>query len=314
MYYPLLRARQFELIALRELAIEGITQGYITPILEPVKKSQNNLNLACRVFKQQEQQSYLIVNPTVGELSSDDDFFLEYIANHAEGILIPAFHYRSNANYIRQSINNHGLSNCMIICQKDVSADDNDFVNLVQQKEISSINVEDPGRNRALNRFLRGLNKNYIRLDDFFEKQARNSDFLNIEEHRFSEEHLYYKDEGFMGFSDFTVLPSEYTAGGSTPRAVVIHLTYLNGQNQIWIRHFTSYSNDSIANVQGKFAEAALKAVTYCRENHLTNSAIQELENYFEDEHYPGLGVTKKIYIKNHILVVREYLSNREVI
>ena len=311
MYYPLLRARQFELIALRELAIEGITQDYIMPILEPVKESQNNLNLACGVFQQQEQQAYLIVNPSVGELIGDDDFFLEYIANQAEGILMPAFHYRNNANYIRQCINDYNLSNCMIICQNDVSADDNDFANLVQQEEVSSINIEDPGRNRALDRFLRGLNKNYIRLDDFFEKQARNSDFLNIEEHRFSEEHLYYEDEGFRGFSDFTVLPSEYTDGGSTPRAVVIHLTYLSGRNQIWIRHFTSDSNDSIANVQGKFAEAALKAVTYCRENHLTNSAIQELENYFEEEHYPGLGVTKKISIKNHILIVHEYLRNR---
>ena len=105
-------------------------------------------------------------------------------------------------------------------------------------------------------------------------------------------------------------MPSEYSDGGSTPRAVVIHLTFLNDQNQIWIRHFTSDSNDSIANVQGKFAEAALKAVTYCRENNLTNSAIQELENYFDEEHYPGLGVVKKISIKNHILIVQEYLSN----
>ncbi len=310
MYYPLLRARQFELIALRELAIEGITQDYIMPILEPVKESQNNLNLACRVFQQQEQQAYLIVNPEVGELSGDNDYFLEYIVGQEEGILRPAFHYQNNANYIRQSINDYDLTNCMIICKNDVSVDDHDFTNLVQQAEVSSINVEDPGRNRALNRFLQGLNKNYIRLDNFFEKQVRNSDFLNIQEHRFSEEHLYYSDEGFIGFSDYTVLPNEYTDGGSTPRAVVIHLTYLNSQNQIWIRHFTSDSNDSIANVQGKFAEAALKAVTYCRENNLTNSAIQELENYFDEEHYPGLGVVKKISIKNHILIVQEYLCN----
>lgn len=310
MYYPLLRARQFELIALRELAIEGITQNYIMPILEPVKESQNNLSLARKVFQQHDQQAYLIVNPAVGEMTGDDDFFLEYITNHGEGVLIPAFYYRNNANYIRQSIDDYDLTNCMLICQNDISVDDPDFSNLVQQEEISSINVEDPGRNRTLNRFLIRLNKNYIRLDNFFEKQARNSDFLAIEEHRFSEEHLYYKEDGFSGFSDYTVLPSEYTDGGSTPRAVVIHLTYLNGQNQIWIRHFTSDSNDSIANVQGKFAEAALKMVTFCREKHLTNSAIRELENYFEEEHYPGLGVTKKISIKNHILIVREYLSN----
>ena len=310
MYYPLLRARQFELIALRELAIEGITQGYIMPILEPVKESQNNLNLACRVFQQQNQRAYLLVNPEVGDLSGDNDNFLEYIIGQEESILIPAFHYQNNANYIRQSINDYNLTDCMIICKNDVSVDDRDFTNLVQQEEVRSVNVEDPGRNRALDRFLRGLNKNYIRLDNFFEKQLRNSDFLNIQEHRFSEEHLYYSDEGFIGFSDYTILPSEYSDGGSTPRAVVIHLTFLNDQNQIRIRHFTSDSNDSIANVQGKFAEVALKAVTYCRENNLTNTAIQELENYFDEEHYPGLGIVKKISIKNHILIVQEYLSN----
>ncbi|MBI9037092.1 MAG: sce7725 family protein [Bacteroidales bacterium] len=311
MYYPLLRARQFELIALRELANEGITQNYILPILEPVKETQNNLNLAYRVFQQQQQKVYLIVNPTVGELVGDTDVFIKYITNQDEKVLIPAFYYHRNADYICKSIADYHLKNCMLICQNDVSPDDQDFTSLVLKEEITSINIKDPGRNRELNRFLRGLNKNYIRLDDLFEKQARNSDFLDIAEHRFSEEHIYYKTEGFGGFSDYTVLPSEYTDSGSTPRAVVIHITYLNSQNQIWIRHFTSDSNDSIANVQGKFAEAADKAVAYCRKNHLTNSAIQELENYFDEEHYPGLGTIKKISIKNHLLIVSEYLRNK---
>ncbi len=309
MYYPFLRARQFELIALRELSIEGILQGYILPILEPVKGTLNNLNIAYRVFQEQKQPAYLILNPAVGELSGDNTHFLEYITELDESILKPAFHYRNNASFIRQSIANYALKDCMLICQNDLSAEDKDFRDLAQKTEITRINIEDPGRNRELNRFIKGLNKTYIRLDDFFEKQARNSDFLIIEEHRFSEEHLYFEEEGYKGFSDYTVLPSEFSDGGSTPRAVVIHLTYLNRQNQIWIRHFTSDSNDSIANVQGKFAEAAGKAVTYCRKNQLSNSAIIELENYFDDEHYPGLGMVKKISVKNHLLVVAEYLK-----
>ncbi len=311
MYYPFLRARQFELIALRELANEGMMQEYILPILEPVKDTLNNLNLAYRVFQEQQQPAYLILNPAVGELAGDNTHFLDYITELDELILKPAFHYQNNANFIRQSITDYALNDCMLICQNDLSTEDQAFRGLVHEKEITKINVEDPGRNRALDRFIKGLNKTYIRLYDFFEKQARNSDFLNIEGHRFSEEHLYFEDEGYRGFSDYTVLPSEFSDGGSTPRAVVIHLTYLNGQNQIWIRHFTSDSNDSIANVQGKFAEAAGKAVAYCRENQLTNSAILELESYFDNEHYPGLGMVKKISIKNHLLIVGEYLRNR---
>lgn len=311
MYYPFLRARQFELIALRELAAEEATQGVIVPILEPVKETHNNLTLAHKVFQDKNQTVYLIVNPTIGELAGDSSFYLEYLNDLENSKFIPAFHYRNNSEFINQSIESFGLSNCMIICQNDVNPDDLEFKQLVAKAEVSSINVNDPNRNRTLHRFIKGLNKNYIRLDDLFEKQARNSDYLEIQEHRFSEEHIYYVEDGFSGFSDYTVLPSEYIDGGSTPRAVVIHLTYLNGENQIWIRHFTSETNDSISNVQGKFAEAAAKAVAYCRQRGIDNSAISELVSYYDNEHYPGLGTVKKISIKNHLLVISQFLKNR---
>jgi len=311
MYYPLLRARQFELIALRELAIEGSTQDYIVPILEPVKESPNSMDLAFKVFQERRQLVYLILNPLVGDKEGDTDYYLTYFTGLEKSNVLPAFYYRNNGKYIRNSIRTYNLDKCMLICKNDAEPNDSDFKGLMGVTEINAVNVEGPGRNRALDRFLKSQNKSYIRLDDLFEKQARNSDYLDIEEHRFSEEHLYYKEDRYSGFSDYTVLPSEYTDGGSTPRAVVIHLTYLNDQAQILIRHFTSDNNDSIANVQGKFAEAANKAVLFCRSHGLTNSAIVELEAYFDESHYPGLGTVKKISIKNHLLVVGQYLRTR---
>lgn len=310
MYYPFLRTRQFELIALRELATEGATQGVIIPVLEPVKETHNNLTLAHKVFQDKNQTAYLIINPTIGELAGDSSFYLEYLNELENSKFIPAFHYRNNSEFINQSIESFGLRDCMIICQNDVNPDDAEFKQLVAKAEVSSINVSNPHRNRSLHRFIKELKKNYIRLDDLFEKQVRNSDYLEIQEHRFSEEHIYYIEDGFNGFSDYTILPSEYIDGGSTPRAVVIHLTYLNGENQIWIRHFTSETNDSISNVQGKFAEAAAKAVAYCRQRDLNNTAISELESYYDNEHYPGLGTVKKISIKNHLLVLSQFLKN----
>jgi hypothetical protein len=311
MYYPFLRARQFELIALRELATEGTTQEVIVPILEPVKETHNNLNLAHKVFKEKGQSAYLIVNPKFGELLGDSQFYIEYLASLNYEVFLPAFHYRNNAEYINQSIEQFGLTNCMLICENDIEGDDANFKALAELSAVSLITLNDPGKNRSLNRYIRGLQKGFVRLDDLFEKKDRNSDFLDVTEHRFSEEHIHYEIEGFEGFSDYTVLPSEYIEGGSTPRAVVIHLTYLNVKNEIWIRHFTSETNDSIANVQGKFAEAAAKAVNYCRQNRLSNSAITELETYFDTEHYPGLGTVKKLSIKNHLLVLSNFLRNR---
>lgn len=310
MYYPLLRGRQFELIALRELATENILQGFVTPILEPVKESNNNLTIATRIFGETNQSTYFIVNPLVGELPGDNVHYINLLRDFNNTNIRATFHYRNNSAYILQSIDDHGFENCMIICPTDTTTDDQAFCAMVQNPAISSICVEAPGRNRSLHRFLKDLHKDYVRLDDLFEKQLNNSAFLDITEHRFSEEHLYYTEEGFTGFGDYTVLPSEYIDGGSTPRAVVIHLTYLKNDSEIWIRHFTSNTNDSIANVQGKFAEAAHKAVSFCRDSNITNSAIRELEEYYDTQHYPGLGTIKKISIKNHLLVVSDYLRN----
>lgn len=310
MYYPLLRGRQFELIALRDLASEISTQGVITPIIEPVKKSTNNLSLAHRVFEENERQAFLIVNPAVGEIAGDSETVLDFIYALESNVFSVAFRYKDNAQYILDKIEQFDLNNCMLIGANEILADDSNFTDLVNREQISHVAIEDPDRNRDLKRFLQDSGKQFIRIDDLFEKQPRNSNFLKIELHRFSEEHKYYVQDGYQGFGDFTVLSSEFVVGGSTPRAVVIHLTYMNDQNQIWIRHFTSTTNDTIANVQGKFGEAAAKAVNYCRDNNLTNSAIVELEGYFDSGHYPGLGTVKKISIKNHLLVVSNFLRN----
>jgi len=313
MYYPFLRARQFELIALRELATHQLSQKFIRPIFEPVKGSTNNLKIANKIFNETNQTSYLILNPNVGELKDKGQDCINFYRSLGQTKFIPAFHFINNGDYIIKCIESNKIKNCLIVCQSEINSDDKGFRKLVERKEVSCISVESPDRNRSLNRYIKKLEKPYLRFDDFFEKQARNSNYLDISEHRFSEEHIYYKEEGFSGFSDYTVLSSEFVNGGSTPLAVVIHLTYLKDNNQIWIRHFTSSTNDSIANVQGKFAEAAEKAVKFCSDNGLENLAIKELEEYFDTSHYPGLGTVKKIAMKNHILVVNQFLSENNI-
>lgn len=311
MYYPFLRARQFELISIRELASERALQGRVIPVLEPVKASFSSLNLANRALLDYSQSAYLILNPMVGELSGDNGVFINYLGSLAESGFLPAFHYANNVDFISNSIKANNLTGCMLICYSNF-ADTNELRTLCASTLVSHIMVLDPQRNRSFDSYIKSLNKTYIRLDDVFEKQEKNADFLNIPAHKFSEEHLYYTQDGYQGFSDFAVLPSEFVEGGSTPRAVVIHLTYINRQeqNQIWIRHFTSETNDSIANVQGKFAEAAEKAIHFCQTYPLDNIAIQELREYYNEGRYPGLGTVKKISIKNHLLIVSEFLRH----
>lgn len=310
MYYPLLRARQFELIAIRELAQEG-NLSHTSPILEPVKDSFNNFKLAFDILQRSKTPVFLILNPMVGAVSGDTNIVANFLRDYNDSYtyIKPAFYFRNNTEFISGLIEEYGFTNCLIICSGSTNPEDVNFQNLIEREEVTDVVIDDASSNRALTRYLRRLDKSLVRLDDLFEKEARNSNFLEFGERKFSEEHLYFEDEGFSGIADYTTLPSEFVDGGSAPRAVVIHLTYIKDNNQIWIRHFTSTSNDSIANVQGKFGEAAEKAVTFCRGKNLTNSAIEELERFYDEAHYPGLGTVKKISIKNHISIVNQYMQ-----
>lgn len=316
MYFPFFRARQFELIALRELLNENSLHEDIIPVLEPVKEAFTNLNLAHRAFQEKSLKCYLIVNPFQGESSGDTEIFLNYLAQLDDSHFVPAFLYSDNKDFITGKINKYNIEECMLIGLENFS-DDEDFRELCLDPSILHIMVQDPNKFRSLDRYIKGLGKSYIRLDDVFEKQKKNADFLDIVAHKFTEEHLYYKDEQYNGFADFTVLPSEFVDGGSTPRAVVIHFTYLNEheENQIWIRHFTSDTTGTIANVQGKFYEAARKMITFCDDNGIDNSAVAEIRGYLNYDNgndtygrYPGLGIVKKISIKNHLTTVGNFL------
>src|SRR4051794_28187199 len=129
MYYPLLRARQFELIALRELVKEQSIQGYVTPILEPVKESITNMMMAARIFGEENQLAYLIVNPLVGDFTGDGSHYVNLLRGFENTNIRAAFYYRENSAYILQTIAENYFQNCMVICSTDTTLNDQPFVN-----------------------------------------------------------------------------------------------------------------------------------------------------------------------------------------
>lgn len=312
MYYPYLRAKQFELIALKELVAERVLNNVTLPVLEPINGVDRNLESANRFFVENDFHPYLIINanfkkPKDGVIINNN--LLEHYWTKQKGCFYPAFIVKDNIDYIRNSIEKYDLNSVMLILS-DNFTDNNVLRELCINPFVSHIMLLNTENNRDLNNYIQSTNKTYIRLDDMFQKMNKNAAYLPLQARKFSEHHKYFKEQGFDGFSDYTVLPKNMTEGGGKPYAIVIHLTYIVENNEVWIRHFTSETNDSDVNPQGKFAEAALKATTFCRQNKLNNSAISLLNNYYSSGKYPALGVIKKISIKNHLIVVSEFLNN----
>ena len=68
MYFPYLRGRQFELIALRELLEDDLIGNKIVPIIEPIKPT-STLAKTLSFYSEKEHCHALIMNPEVGNFA-----------------------------------------------------------------------------------------------------------------------------------------------------------------------------------------------------------------------------------------------------
>lgn len=310
MYYPYLRGRQFELIALREYALQRGDKNNIIPIIEPVKNTFNSMKLALPKLIEGNVKFALILNPQVGEIKKTREILEalnEELADQSNWI--PAYLVTNNYLAIKAQIEKSGFTDVMLICSENSDSSNSEFDALVLSPSIKYIVSKE---NRTLKRKLTNKGKYLIRLDDNFNAQKRNSDYLSMPEEKFSEEHLFFKDDGYSGFSDYTLLISEFIEGGAAPYAVAIHLTYQKENMEVWVKHFVSVTNDDRSNIQGKFAEAANKAVEFLNKKSIHTYASEELRKYYNSESYPGLGMVKKISIKNHLELINDILNNDE--
>ncbi|MDQ3109486.1 MAG: sce7725 family protein, partial [Bacteroidota bacterium] len=134
--------------------------------------------------------------------------------------------------------------------------------------------------------------------------QPKNSDYLKTPDEAFSQDHLHFSEEGFVGFSDYLTIGDDYSEAGFAPYAVAIHLSYTDEDKNIRVRHFVSDSNEDWSDVGGKFSEALEKLIPWARSQKTSTKAIQQFEEYYESGHFPGLGSIKKLSIMNHIELV----------
>ena len=220
---------------------------------------------------------------------------------------IPTFLYQNNGETILSAIQDQELNNVMVIFKNGIDISDN-ILNFLSHSQIQYIVNGDPNSRITMRRLSRLENKRIIRLDNCFAEQPRNVDYLNIPEDKFTEQHRFYSDDHFYGISDYTALPKDFIDGGMLPYAVAIHMTYEKNQDEIYVRHFVSDTNDDQSNIQRKFFEAATK-LKYFFTDRTKTTAINELIKLLDDEKYPGLGVIKKLSIKNHIELMNSILT-----
>lgn len=314
-YFPYLRGKQFELIALREMCSFYEQKEIISPIIEPIKCNSTLLKtIDC--LTQHQVNFNLILNPKCGEISSDQyDSLITQITHTLENYnnYQPTFiiNEQVDIKQLQTIIQDYGLHNISLVITAP-SRDEADFQALLHSTSIKYAILYDDSTIRRLSRIIRPLGAELITLADRFNAKNKNADYADPADEFFSDDHLFFESEGYAGYGDYVTIGNQYNEGGFLPYAVAIHLTYQETPTAPFrIHHFVSDSNDDNSDVPGKVAEALSKLVPFVEERKMNTDACQQLKQIYRDESYPGLGSIKKLSIVNHLQLVYNYFATK---
>lgn len=309
MYLPIFRGRQYELLALRECAEKGLIGDKVLPVIEPVKATSTFITTV-EAFVNNNKKVAVIRNPQVGSWdknptkSNVSKIHREAKSLFVNELIVPALYVTPELQVELNQLNSDGLSvdSSILIC--------NDPENVNYYEE--TVAAKAPKYNLIPDRssFRRRIRSNRVICEDHFPKQARNVDYINNVDELFSVDHLYFAEDGYIGFSDYSIVGEEYSETGFAPYAVAIHITYFDKDKALRIKHFVSDSNDDISDPAGKFGEAVKKLVKWSNEASFnTTVGLGELIEAYKDEKYPGLGSVKKYSIMHHLELMSDYLD-----
>lgn len=307
MYFPYLRGRQFEMIAIRELLEKDLISSKVIPIVEPVKLS-STLIKTMKLFIEKNNELVIVHNPIVGNFSND-------LSEAKKADMVQRYYNLFNDNGITKGhiVNNDSERQLSILEKSGVPLENlvsisykrdvlEQYKNIFSQLDCDYNLIPD---DRKFGRVVKG---NKVLLVNRYNKRDRNVDYLGVDEF-YSDDHLYYRDEGYIGYSDFSIVGDSYSESGFAPYAVAIHLVYFNQDNELNVIHFVSDSNDDIRDPGAKFYEAIKKLYHWGKDKNINTYGYTELVKHYKGETYPGLGVVKKLCIMHHIELISQFLE-----
>ena len=306
MYFPYFRGRQYELLALKELASDNLIGKSVTPVVEPVKLT-STFNSTFKTFNDKQMPIALILNPAVGDLVKNSNALeqlLEDLQIHNSSI-IPSILINESTKHTFLLLSEKKLLTSDI----SVIIDNSNFLDIY--KELFDGTVPKYTLYPDERQIRRTVSHNKVLFEDRFNKKERNADYP--EDEFFSDDHLFFQAEGYIGFGDYSIIGKIYKESGFAPYAVAIHIVYFdsNNEDQLRIRHFVSDSNDDISDVAGKFHEAVSKLRDWFSlgQQWQITSALLSLVKYADSGYYPGLPTIKKLSIMHHLELMYKYLE-----
>ena len=318
MYFPYVRGRQYELLALKELVSGGLLSDKIIPIVEPVKLSPTLINTMDEFIKKNHSIA-ILRNPEVGSFLSDWEdavegsreagFIKKFENMYTQDSIVKSAIMQSGVKFLLDAWKKKRISNnqMLIVCK------DRDYLPVYEERFLQDYPKYTLIPDESA--FRRKIKKNRVLVDDRFEKQERNSDYSKKTDEYFSDDHIYFADDGYVGFSDYSIVGDDYMEAGFAPYAVAIHIVYFATDGSLHVKHFVSDSNEDITNPALKYYEAVSKLATWYKDNESSvphTAGLKVFLKHYEEQSYPGLGTVKKLSLMHHIELMGKYLDEEK--
>jgi hypothetical protein len=304
MYFPVLRAKQNELIGIRELADSGCLTS-VRPVLEPVRDKVDSLLKTVIQLNNAGIEPLLIVNPSLGDFASSDTNFLNLISNstHPKLNFLPCFSTKNNQIALAETVLKD-IGSFSLYLEGRFSKEWEPYI---ERAEIVLVLGDVPQK-------LLESAKSIVYVADGFQAQNRNSDYPEVSNFN-SNWHTEYKARrNCIGFGDYTIIDTSYSETGGPAYVVALHLSYIDPDeyDAIKVKHFKSYNDSSPTQPGLKFKSALGDMIKYVEQYDslfVNTLGLGNFKTLYAQNHFPGLGQVKKNSIQHHIETVVDYVK-----
>jgi hypothetical protein len=271
-YYPLIRGRQYDLLALKTMA--KTLSPNIIPVIEPVKDIPALVGVV-KAFEKADQPLFVVKNPQVGQYG-----LLEH-PKHALPEPLPK--PMATARYFDV------LSADLVIAQTFSQ------VQLLPPEQLAM--VPNTARVRALHL------PQAIYLEDHYPTRGRTEDYYQVQRefYQYSRRQL-----PGVGFADYPLSTHHFDEHGYPQRAIAMHWLYRE-HGQLWLRHFVSVNNDDYQDPGTKFFEARATLAPWLALH--PDARTDALETMLSLDHFPGLGTVRKLELIHWLTIMGRYLA-----
>jgi hypothetical protein len=277
-YYPLIRGRQYDLLALSAAAAAGISPS-IVPIIEPVKDIAA-LPRVVAAFAKAKHPLFIIQNPQVGQYG--------LLAHPRYSLPDPL---PAPVQWARYFDGTDAPSQLVVTQTKAQGA-------LLETGQLALL--PDEARVRALG------HKPAIYLADHYPTRSYTEEYSTLQDE------LYQYPLAFMpgaGVADYPLATAHYDEHGYPQRAIALQLLHVR-RGCLYVQHFVSVNNDDFSNPGAKFLETLGPLAAWLRVNpDARTAATDELLQFGETHHFPGLGTVRKLELLHWLTIYGRWLK-----